>query len=357
MSSLNFMMEDQLEGVLLVDLSQISLATTMVTFSKGEKLTVPEVRHLILSTLKHNVLKFKTENFTQVVICVDNAKFGYWRRQEHDYYKRNRAISREENKIEFDWDGYFEGLSTTLAELKEFMPYWVIDVKHAEADDCIAVLTKYFTSNNKKVRIVSSDGDFVQLHRLPNVDQWSPIQKKFVKPKSDSPEEDLIVKILKGDRKDCVAPIKVRGDFYLSKTDDERALPISSKMIKDCIGKSPEQIRQILHEENLKKANHKKDGDKFILNTLQTAYALPPDKVSTIIETKSKEDIVDLITNIQMVRFKQNQTLIDFEHIRSDIVENILAEYKNFKPAPRGKMYSYFVKSGLVKLLKDISQF
>ena len=77
---------DDKEGVLLVDLSQIALATVMQTYEPGMKFTVSEVRHMILSTLKHNAFKFKNEGFNKVVICIDNARYGYWRRQEQDYY-------------------------------------------------------------------------------------------------------------------------------------------------------------------------------------------------------------------------------------------------------------------------------
>ena len=169
--SLNHLMGDR-EGFSLVDLSQISLATAIETYEKGTKFTIEEVRHMVLATLKVNVAKFKKEGFTNIVICVDNAKFGYWRRQFADYYKRNRAISREKKKDDFDFEGYFNALNIIVDEFKENMPYHVIDVKHAEADDCIGVLTPHLISLGYKVRIISSDGDFTQLHKHEDIDQY-----------------------------------------------------------------------------------------------------------------------------------------------------------------------------------------
>lgn len=386
-----FVTGDELDGVLLVDFSQISLATAMVTFGKGEKITTDETRHLILSTLKHNVVKFKSEGFTEIIICVDNSKSGYWRRQEFDYYKRNRAIAREA-KDDFDWEGYFEGLGTTLSEIKEFMPYTVIDVKHAEADDAIAVLARYLaTTKRKKVRIISSDGDFTQLHAIPNVDQYSPIQKKFVECKTSSPEEDKLTKIIKGDKKDCVASIKVKGDFYLS--DIDRNTPMTStQFITDCVGKTEDELLELFKQEISDKTYGVKAGKKWILteltgyfddedeasfyieqhgkdesielvhkyrvkDVLTTFYGMDETKVKTVVESRTKEQLVELMAKIRMKRFKENQILIDFEFIRQDIQDAIMAEFESYKPAPRGKMYSYFVTRKLTKLLPDISMF
>lgn len=388
MSNLNYLYDDEvLDGVLLVDLSQIGLSTAMATFHKGEKIPVAEVRSLILSSLKHNVLKFKSEGFKEIIICVDNAKFGYWRRQFADYYKRNRAISREENKNDFDWDGYFEGLTTTLAELKEFMPYYVIDVKHAEADDCIAVLTKYFTTVKRmKVRICSSDGDFTQLHKFPNVDQWSPIQKKFVTVKTSSPEEDKLTKIIKGDKKDCVASIKVKGDFYLCDI-DKNTPSTATEFISECVGKSESELMEVFKRDIESKIFGIKSGKKWAFKELElltpeyiepsmekdelfelvhrhrvkdqliTFYGVEESKAYTIAFEKSYEQLITLLAQIRMKRFKENQVLIDFDYIRQDIQDAIMAEYASYKPAPRGKMYSYFVRFGLVKLLPHINDF
>ena len=70
------------------------------------------------------------------------------------------------------------------------MPYPVIDVDGAEADDVIGTLAEYSQLNDlnqeslfdipKPMLIVSADHDFQQLQKWENVKQWSPIRKKFV---------------------------------------------------------------------------------------------------------------------------------------------------------------------------------
>ena len=240
--------------------------------------------------------------------------------------------------------------------MKDYMPYIVLDVKHAEADDCIAVLAKYLTvSGNFKVRIISSDGDFTQLHKFEDVDQYSPMQKKFVKVKTKSPEMDCMVKILKGDRKDCVAAIKVRGNFWLNYEEGvERTPPTATAYIENMVGKSDDEVYETIYAEVMKKVAHKKHGVTEALKLL-SLQGIPKKDVESIIDDNAK--LGKFIADAQFIRFKQNRVLIDFDYIRQDMVDSILEEYKTFKPAPRGKMYSYFVKSGLSKLLKDINQF
>lgn len=345
--NLDFLMDSNgpKEGYTVIDLSQIALATVMAVTDPGEKLTIKNVRAMILNTLKKNALRFKTEGFTKTIITIDNAKYGYWRRQFRDYYKRNRTLAREDENNTFDWDGYFEALSIVIDELKNYMPYIVLDVRHAEADDCIAVITQYLTSLGHKVRIISSDGDFSQLHKYPNVDQWSPMQKKWVKVKSDSPEEDCLIKIIKGDRKDNVSSIKVRGNFYLTMNEGDRTPPTSSKLIKSLVGKSDSEVEQVLYDEI------KKKKDDFHKETLLVHYGRTEDEIKDI------QDLPRFIADLQMERFKENRVLIDFDYIRDDIKEAIMKEFHSYKPAPRGKMYSYFVKNGLKDLIKDLNMF
>lgn len=308
MSDLNclFAEEDQVkEGVILIDLSQIAMATILHTYKEGDKLTTPMVRHLILSTLKFNAFKWKKDGYTKIFICVDNAVNGYWRRDVAYYYKKNRAKAREESN--WDWEGYFEGLRTVIDEFKQYMPYYVIDIDKAEADDSIAVLTKKFSLEGHPVMIVSSDGDFTQLHKYPNVKQWSPMQKKLVKSKTGSPALDCMVKIIKGDKKDNVASIKVRSDFWYTHVDGERTPSTKMTFVEECLD--------------------------------------------------AGENIKDLLTEEQYKRFLENRVLIDFDYIREDIVANILDCYNNYQLPGRGKIYSYFVKSGLSKLMKEINNF
>lgn len=307
--SLDFLVDEKdrvKEGVLLIDLSQVALASATSSFEPNEKITEGMLRHMVLNSIRFNTVKFRKEGYTKVCLCVDNAKNGYWRRDFAYYYKKNRGKDRDESK--WDWEGYFTGIRTIIEELKQYMPYYVIDVDKAEADDGIAVLTKELTLKGHKVMIISSDGDFTQLHKFPNVSQWSPMQKKLVKPKSGSAQVDLMAKILKGDRKDNVASIKVRSDYWFTFIEGERTPPTKTDFIVKCADSSDDEIKSLLTE---------------------TEYN----------------------------RFLENRVLIDFDYIREDIASSILELYNNYVQPKRGLIYSYFVKSGLSKLTNNINDF
>lgn len=294
-------------NVVLIDLSQLVLATVMHTYEEGEQLSVSMIRHLILNTIRYNALKFRQDGYTEVYICVDNAKNGYWRRDVAGYYKRNRQKARDQSK--WDWEGLFTGLHTVVEELKQNVPFYIIDVDKCEADDGIAVLTKKFSLENRNVMIISSDSDFVQLHKYPCVKQWSPMQKKFVKSKNGSPALDLTIKLLKGDAKDNIASVNVRSDFLSTKVEGERQPPVSSKLVE---------------------------------------------KISLC---SSDEEIKEILSESQFTRYVENRKLIDFDYINKNIENQILACVDEYKLPPKNKLYSYFVKNGLSKLLDKIGEF
>ena len=297
--------EDYKEGICLIDFSQIALSTALVNFPDKEKINLSMVRHLILNSIKFNVKKAKTLGYTKIVLCIDNAKSGYWRRDFAYYYKKNRGKAREEST--WDWEGYFESSHKVIDELKAYMPYIVMDIDKYEADDHIAVLVKKFSLEGHKILIISSDGDFTQLHKYPNVKQWSPMHKKWVKIKSGSAEIDCITKILKGDKKDNVASVKVRSDFWFTKVEGERT-PSMKTSIVEAIANDREQAKVLL-------------------------------------------------TESEYNRYKENLVLIDFDYIPDNIASNIVNYYNSYKLPPRGKIYSYFVKAGLSKLTNSINEF
>ncbi|HBU6287368.1 TPA: RnaseH, partial [Escherichia coli] len=108
--------EDYKEGICFIDFSQIALSTALVNFPDKEKINLSMVRHLILNSIKFNVKKAKTLGYTKIVLCIDNAKSGYWRRDFAYYYKKNRGKAREEST--WDWEGYFESSHKVIDELK-----------------------------------------------------------------------------------------------------------------------------------------------------------------------------------------------------------------------------------------------
>lgn len=308
MNNLDFLLpeyEREKEGVALLDFSQIALATALNNFEDKDKITISMMRHLVLTSIKKNVTTFRKQGYTKFIICIDNAKSGYWRRDYAYYYKKNRGKAREESK--WDWEGYFNASHQVTEELIKYMPYITMNIDKIEADDHIAVLTKKLSLEGHPVLIISSDGDFTQLHKYPNVKQWSPMQKKWVKIKSGSAEIDCMTKILKGDKKDNVAAVKVRSDFWFTKIDGERTPSIKTALVEEI--------------------------------------------------ANDREKAQTLLTEAEYKRYQENLVLIDFDYIPEEIASSILDYYESYKVPPRGKIYSYFVKSGLSKLTNHMNEF
>ena len=174
--------------MILIDYSQVALAA-ILTFQRELKGTESEIknliRHVTLSTIKSYKKKYGKE-YGDVVICCDGRK--YWRREFFEYYKGMRKANRD--KSDLDWTLIFDTLSEMREDIAKHFPYKVMHIERAEADDIIAVLTKYAQDNEliqeglveepQKILILSSDKDFKQLQLHPTVKQWSPMQKKYV---------------------------------------------------------------------------------------------------------------------------------------------------------------------------------
>ncbi len=181
------------------------------------------VRHMILNTIRTYVKKFKESHGPEVIIACDNR--NYWRRDVFPHYKAGRKKARAASG--HDWSSIFESLNKIREELKESSPYKVIDVDGAEADDIIGTLVQKYSAN-EKVMILSSDKDFAQLQRYPNVEQFSPILKKFVK--EPFPLIQLKQLIIRGDKGDGIPNILSSDDVFVA---GGRQKPITeSKIIK-----------------------------------------------------------------------------------------------------------------------------
>ena len=103
------------------------------------------VRHMILNSLRGHNKKFRKQ-YGQMVIACDSS--NVWRKQVFPNYKAGRKANRA--KSEHDWEFIFDVLAKIKQEIKDFLPYKVIAVESAEADDIIATLCK---RTNEKVDI------------------------------------------------------------------------------------------------------------------------------------------------------------------------------------------------------------
>ena len=157
---------------------------------------------------------------TRVVVVWD-GKGGSGNRQNIDpNYKAQRATARITHWGLYDTrEEEQEALINQLLRVQDYLdclPLQQIVMEKLEADDIIAYLAKQASGSNKKVTIVSSDKDFLQLIN-DNIEVYAPVKKKTLN--SSNILEELkvlpknynVIKALLGDNSDNLAGVKGLG--------------------------------------------------------------------------------------------------------------------------------------------------
>jgi hypothetical protein len=282
---------------ILIDLNQVLISNLMQQINSNPKIKLDEnlIRHMVLNSLRSYISQFK-EKYGEIIIACDNKRF--WRRDVFPLYKANRKKAREESG--FDWGLIFETLNKIREELKENFPYKVIDVDGAEADDVIAVIAAR-KAPHEEVLILSSDKDFVQLQKYPNVKQYSPILKRYVE--TDDPKKYIKEHIIRGDRGDGIPNFLSADNVFAI---GERQKVINTKKLNEWLSKAPEEF---------------------------------------------------CTTEIMLRNYKRNQMLVDLDYIPETIKAQIIDSYDNVKVASRTNLFNYFVDKGLRNLFDVIQEF
>ena len=213
--------------MIIVDINQIMISNLMVTLNRDSMdLSEDLVRHMVLNSLRAHNKKFRKE-YGEMIIACDSK--NVWRREIFPNYKAGRKANRA--KSEHDWDAIFSMLHNIKDEIKTFLPYKVIEIETAEADDIIATLIKrskriVAPEHKKNILILSGDKDFIQLHDK-YVKQYNPVLNKFVG-KDEDPVIYIKEHILKGDRSDGVPNVLSDDNVFV---EGRRQRPLSKKKI------------------------------------------------------------------------------------------------------------------------------
>ena len=268
------------------------------------------VRHMILNSIRGINKKFRKE-YGELVIASDGKHS--WRKQVFPNYKANRKKTREQSG--HDWETIFDVINRIKSELKEFMPYKLLELETAEADDVIAVLIRKIQrvvgpNHAKKILIVSGDKDFIQLHS-DDVRQYNPILNKYVG-KDENPSIYIREHILKGDRSDGVPNILSPDDTF---TENKRQKPMRKVVIGEVL-------------------------DQMTAFDVQDLYMLAKCPRDTWIRN-----------------WQRNATLIDLTFIPPDIQDKILKEYDSVKIGSRSGLLDYFIDNRLNSLVENIGDF
>lgn len=218
----DFIQKNPHKNTILVDFNSIVLQAIQSYSAKNNDLNPFLVKHLAINAIREIRKQFKFQ-YPNTTICFDNKK--YWRKSFFPLYKIKRKINREKSNLDFEM--IFPTLNELKIDIQNFFTYKTIDVSGAEADDSIAVLSKFIQAD---VLIVSSDSDFKQLHDIPNLKQFSPKIRALIK--EPNPSQFLLNKIIKGDPKDGVPNILSPNDCFATNT---RQKTITQKKLNELI--------------------------------------------------------------------------------------------------------------------------
>ncbi len=280
--------------MILIDFNQIALSNILKFMSmKGSQLELNGIRFMILNSIRAYNVKFK-KDYGDIIICADHRS---WRKEFFPYYKAQRTEWKENSDL--DWNLIFESLNQIRDEIDQFLPYKVIHIEGAEADDIIGTISHYKGSEEliigDRILIISGDKDYIQLQKYANVQCFNPISKSFIN--HNNPEDYLFEHIVKGDKGDGVPNI-------LS------------------------------------------DDNSIILRIRQKA-----------ITTKRLNEMKNNLVLSTTRNFIRNKTLIDLSQTPTNIKNKIIEKFDEINSKNRSKLLDYFMKNSLRLMLDKINDF
>lgn len=310
-------------------------------------------KYLILQELFS--IKAQHENtFGEIVICLDNAKNGYWRNDFFPAYKSNR---RNKPETEVNFKEVFQELNSLTLQLKENLPWKVIDVPKAEADDSILVLARHY-NQFENILIHSPDKDMIQAQRgTDTVKQYSSLTKKWLvaESKQANMEEWILEHVCLGDVSDGVPKVVEHTEFsenfkvYLTNNGHEVDSPFSFKnSLIDELEK-----RKLLNNFQIFKTNRKGEstGEKDIFADVRFG-------ITTLKKAIQKHGSLDNWLDshpLYRKHYERNYVLVMEEGIPEHIKDNVLAEYNSAVAEYKNVEFEkYLTENQLTQILLEL---
>ena len=202
-----------MKKLLLVDCGNLVYRNvyTAVNVSEEDNWNFNLWKSLFLNSLFQTIVKHSPD---RVIIAQDEK--NNWRKDLYDKYKFDRAAKTAKSNINFD--RFFPIMEDYLQQIKEtFTNIIFLKLPRTEADDVISTIC--LNSSDTENIIVSTDSDFNQLINT-NTKQYNPIKDEFVS--CINSKRALQLKVIIGDKSDCISSIKERvGPKTASKLLDE----------------------------------------------------------------------------------------------------------------------------------------
>jgi 5'-3' exonuclease len=229
--------EERKETVLLIDVHNLTYRCVFVA-NKQDPLdeNFTYWKFLVLNNILNNIKTYKAD---QCILAFDDR--NYWRKKIYPEYKGQRKSSREESPVNFE--KFFPIMHDFFEQFQEvFKNIIYLQLPHCEADDIIAVLTKYELKQFDQIINISNDRDMYQLMKFKNYRQYDPIKKKFIE--HINSQRELLIKILTGDRSDNIPGVKDKcGPVTAKKMID---LGLDNSLLNESIKENFERNKQLI---------------------------------------------------------------------------------------------------------------
>lgn len=282
--------------MILVDTSQFAIGAVMTVAKSNKTLDENLIRHFFLNKIRENRTKFHSK-YGELVFAVDSR--DTWRKDLFKYYKANRKKSRSNSDI--DWSVVYEILDRLIEDLKTVFPYKVVKVPKTEGDDIIAILCMAY--RDEKNLILSSDKDFIQLQKFPNVFQYDVVRVRWLKNKN--PDMFLREHVMRGDSGDGIPNFLSPDNIFVS---DGRQKSITQKKLDGWLSMPDDEFYRNMSED-------------------------------------------------QKSHWSRNRMLIDLTQIPDTIKNDIIEEFNKPAGGHRSKILTYFIKHRMKLMTSCLSDF
>lgn len=260
----------------------------------------------VLGFLRSLALNVREFSPTRCIVVFDSKGGSLRRKKLYPDYKGKRTGTVSSSKITFP-SPEEEKLSmknqfSIILQCLTHLPLHIVAVDHIEADDSIAYLcTNYFT-DSKKVRIVSTDRDFLQLVN-DRIEVYSPVKKVLYDEKKIKeeygliPQNYLLYRVIDRDTSDNIVGVSGIGRKTLLKyfpeiaekpIDKEYLLSRSEEEVKN--SKKPKKIfTSLLEHKDVINLNYQ------LMQLQDVDISLTSkDKIVSLVETPCRFNIVGL---------------------------------------------------------------
>lgn len=351
--------------MILIDFSSIlhrmihiSVASTKHKTDGGKFITsnfIGMTKYLILQEL-FNIQQQYSSKFGEIVICLDKSADGYWRKDVLPGYKANRKKGREASDINFG--EIFQEIDLLINQVKINLPWKVVEVPKAEADDIMLVLAKEF-NKYENVLIHSPDKDMIQAQRdNDTVFQYSALTKKWLVPenKHDTMDHWLQEHVVLGDASDEVPKVIDHTEFsdaFIKYLKDNNVLITAPHEFKT--NKDIDQATKIelLNKFDIFKMNRKGEstGVKDVYKDIKFGPATLQKKIA---EFGTLDKWLDSHP-LYRPHYDRNFTLVMAEGIPTDIWNKIVIAFKEADVTYNDVQFKeYLLENELKTILMDL---